>query len=266
MFSFAPNVSWLLPELPFAQRLSALASAGFQAIEFGFPSQVDLEALAAARQEWGFEIILFNQDVPVWDRANRGYLVDPARQSEFQRTLDQALEIAGRLKVHKIMLPSGVEVPGLNRGEMRACMLENLRYAAPLALQAGVVLTIEALNPDDNPGYYLTTSQEAIEIVQELDHPNVRFQFDTYHLQKMEGGLDELMRAYQAWIGHIQFADYPGRHEPGTGQIDFNALVAAIQESGYADYIGLEYIPLAPGLEALKWVPQNMRAALRQTL
>jgi len=261
MLTFAPNISWLFPELPFARRAQAAADAGFTAIEFGFPSHADLKALETARKNLGLTIVLFNQDVPVWNRQNRGYLVDPARRDEFQRRLDEALEIARRLEVLKIMLPAGVEVPELSRLEMRDCMVENLHYAAPLASQAGVLLTIEVLNPIDNPGYFLTSSQEAIEIVRLVNHPNVRFQFDTYHLQLMEGNLAQTLRDHMPWIGHIQFADYPGRHEPGTGEVDFKLLANVIEDAGYQSFIGLEYIPLAAGAAALAWAPQLLRAA-----
>jgi hydroxypyruvate isomerase len=263
MLGYAPNVSWLFPELPFALRPKAVADLGFEAIEFGFPSHADLDALDACRQERGTRIVLFNQDVPVWDVANRGYLVDPKRRAEFDRTLDQALEIARRLRVDKIMLPAGAELSKMERGAQTECMLENLRAAGPLAAEADVILTIEVLNPEDNPGYFLTSSAEAIEIVRRVNHPSVRFQMDTYHLQRMEGHLLETLRGNFEWIGHLQFADDPGRHEPGTGAINFAALVAAADALGYDGYIGLEYIPRARGAEALAWVPAERRAPRR---
>ena len=259
MLTFAPNISWLFPELSFRDRPAEVARLGFSAIEFGFPSHADLLALQAACDDLGMQIVLFNQDVPVWDRENRGYLVDPKRRDEFRYRIDESLEIARRLKVLKIMLPSGIEVPELTPQAQRDCMLENLRWAAPLAAQAGVLFTIEVLNPVDNPGYFLTSARQALEIVKELDHPNVRFQLDTYHLQMMEFNLVQTLAEESRWIGHIQFADFPGRHEPGTGQIDFEQLLAAIQSGGYSGYIGLEYKPFAPGAAALDWVAQGLR-------
>lgn len=258
MLTFAPNLSWLFPETPFAERAKLAAKQGFNAIEFGFPSHADLDSLEAAHKELGLQIVLFNQDVPVWDRANRGYLVDPKRRNEFRRTLDDALEIARRLDVLKVMLPAGVELPDMSREAQRDCLVENLSYAAPLAGEADVLLTIEVLNPKDNPGYFLTSSQQALEVVQLVDHSQVRFQFDTYHLQMMEGNLAQTLRENIEWIGHIQFADFPGRHEPGTGSIDFNELQLVIETAGYQGSIGLEYIPLAEGISALEWVPAAM--------
>jgi hydroxypyruvate isomerase len=259
LITYAPNISWLLPERKFNERPAEVARLGFSAVEFGFPSHADLDALQAAREELGINIILFNQDVPVWNHANRGYLVDPNRRDEFHRTLDDALEIAHRLKVKKIMLPAGVELVEMTYEAQVICMLENLRSAAPLAKDADVLLTIEVLNPKDNPRYFLTSSRQAIDVVQQVNHPHVRFQFDSYHLQMMEGDLAKIIRSNIEWIGHIQFADFPGRHEPGTGSIDFHNLLVTINSAGYQGHIGLEYVPSAEGLSALDWVPAVMR-------
>lgn len=257
--AYAPNISWLLADLPFGERPAAIAQAGFSAIEFGFPSHADIPALEAAHRALGLEIVLFNQDVPVWDAANRGYLVDERRRVEFQRTLGEALDIARRLGVQKVMLPCGVEVAEQTRQAQRDCMLANLRAAAPQAERAGVMLTIEVLNPVDNPGYFLTSADEALAIVREVNHPLVRFQLDTYHVTVLGGDPLRLIREQAPWIGHIQFADAPGRHEPGTGKIDFAALLDAAQAAGYRGYIGLEYIPLAAGAGALDWVTPDRR-------
>jgi len=251
--SYAPNVSWLFPETPFSERPKLVAQAGYRALEFGFPSRADLPALEAAVRDLGLEVVLFNQDVPVWDAANRGYLVDPKRKSEFRSTLDQALELCHRLNAGKLMLPAGVELPGTDRDSQRECMLENLRLAAPLAADAGVMLTLEVLNPTDNPGYFLTTLEEARQVVEALNHPGVRMQLDTYHLGLLGYEPAAEIRRHAGWIGHIQFADFPGRHEPGSGGLDFVSLRAAIEAVGYNGAIGLEYIPLQPGSRTLLW-------------
>jgi len=253
MKRFAPNINWLLPELPFSDRARQVAEAGFGALEFGFPSHADTAGLKAIQDEFGLGVILFNQDVPVWDKANRGYLVDPQRKDEFKRTLDEALEIIDQLNVQKVMLPAGVELDSMTREAQRECMLDNLLYAAPLAEEADVIFTIEMLNPIDNPGYFLTSTSDGLEIVTELDHPRIKFQFDTYHIQRMAGNLIETLVDNISHIGHIQFADVPGRHEPGTGELNFKNIEAAARSAGYQGYIGLEYIPQADGMEALAW-------------
>jgi hydroxypyruvate isomerase len=257
--TFAPNISWLFPELGFGLRPKAVADLGFGAIEFGFPSHADLEALAVARQDLGLEIVLFNQDVPVWDAGNRGYLVDPQRRGEFERTLDQALEIVRRLGVRKVMLPAGVVLPDLARRAQHDCMVENLRRAAPQAKDAHVILTIEVLNDTDNPGNYLTSPEEAFQVVDEVDHPHLRAQVDSYHMAVLGHDPASVVRQGGKRVGHIQFADHPGRHEPGSGKIDFAALERAADEIGYQGPIGLEFVPQAKGAEALAWVPEAQR-------
>lgn len=253
MSLYAPNISWLLPETPFSERARLIAEAGFTALEFGFPSHADIDALKAVQDEFGIQVILFNQDVPIWDDANRGYLVDPARREEFKSKLDEALKIVEFLDVKKVMLPAGVILPDLSMEQQRDCMIENLRYAAPLAEQVKAIFTIEMLNPIDNPGYFLTSTVQGLEIVAEIDHAHIKFQFDTYHVQLMEGNVTQRLVDNMPNIGHVQFADVPGRHEPGTGELKFDFIESNIRDAGYAGYIGLEYIPKAEGAKALAW-------------
>jgi hydroxypyruvate isomerase len=152
------------------------------------------------------------------------------------------------------MLPAGVERIDLERQVQWACMLENLHQAAPLAAEAGVVFTLEVLNPTDNPGYFLTRLDEARSVVEAVDHAAVRLQLDTYHLGLLGYDPAAEIRRHAEWIGHIQFADCPGRHEPGSGGLDFAKIRAAIEAIGYNGSIGLEYIPLKPGVRTLEWM------------
>jgi hydroxypyruvate isomerase len=141
-------------------------------------------------------------------------------------------------------------------------VIETLRRLAPLAGEQRITLTIEVLNQLDNPGYYLGSSQEAIEIVRAVAHPNVRFQYDFYHMQLLEGNLINTLSQSSDYIGHVQVADPPGRHEPGTGEINFPRVLQALVATGYRGYVGLEYSPWAQGAAALAWVPQEARANL----
>jgi hydroxypyruvate isomerase len=157
-----------------------------------------------------------------------------------------------------VMLPAGIELPSMSRVAQRECILENLQIAAPLAEDVGVIFTVEVLNPIDNPGYFLTKSEEAINIVREVDHPHIRFQFDTYHLGLMEGHLLETLNNCADVLGHIQFADVPGRHEPGTGEINFHDLATTAEHISYEGPIGLEFIPQKEGAAALAWCDSFM--------
>lgn len=260
MITYAPNISWIFPELPFGLRPRAVAEAGFDALEFGFYGQADLPAVEAAVRDFAMQVVLFNMDVPDWGEANRGYLADPGLREEFRSRLDAALEVADRLQALKLMLPVGLVRADLARGAQSECIVDNLRYAAPLAAEAGVMLTIETLNPWDAPGYFLDSSGEAFEVLRQVDHPSVKYQFDTYHLQRLEGNLTETLENNIAYVGHLQFGDVPGRSEPGTGKLNFADLVTAAERAGYDDYVGLEYIPKSTGAETLAWVPPDRRS------
>jgi hydroxypyruvate isomerase len=134
--AYAPNISWLLRDLPSGERPRALAKAGFEGVEFGFPSSVDIEAIDEARKEYGLEIVLFNQDVPQWDSSNRGYLSDAKLRDDFRRRLDEALTLAGRLRARKVMLPAGVELPGVDRRIQRTRLSRTCWRPPPSAAQA----------------------------------------------------------------------------------------------------------------------------------
>lgn len=259
MLFYAPNISWLFPELPFSDRPNAVAEAGFDAIEFGLYGQADLEAVRKAQDSFGLKVVLFNMDLPIWDETHRGYLADPSQKDTFRRALDESLKVGMRIHASKLMLPVGANLQDLTPQQQEDCIVENLGYAAPLAQEAGIALTIEALNPTDFPNYFLTSSRQAIRIVKRVDHPNVKFQFDTYQLQVLEGNLIQTLKENIATIGHIQFADAPDRTEPGYGELNFANIDTAIEKSGYEGYVGLEYIPVSTGSEALAWVPDHRK-------
>lgn len=259
MLRFSANLSWLFPELPFAERIQQAIAAGFAVIEFGFPHRCDLDAVRAAHAERGLQVALFNLDVSVWDATLRGYLVDPAWRDELDRKLNEALALAQGIGCTRINLPVGNEMSDRPRAAQRDCIVDNLRRLAPRAESAGVTLLIESLNPFDNPGYFLTTSSEGFEIVRAVDRPNVKFQFDTYHVQLMEGNLISRLEKNLELIGHIQVADVPGRHQPGTGEINFANVFAALERLGYDGFIGLEYRPAAELGDPLAWLPREKR-------
>ncbi len=259
MLSYAPNINWLFRELPFSERPGAVAKARFDALELGFLSPEKVSPLLNAQDAFGLQIVLFNQDVPGFNESNRGYMADPALRDTFKHKLDEALNFAQQLNVHKVMLCAGAVVPGMPQQIQRDCIIENLSYAGPLADDAGVLLTTEMLNPIDFPGYFINSTVEAFKIIKAVDHPAVRFQFDTYHIQVSEGNLITKLEQNKEWIGHIQFGDVPGRLAPGTGEINFSNLHQVLERFGYTSYIGLEFKSDLPGDEALNWVPDILR-------
>jgi hydroxypyruvate isomerase len=258
---YTANLTFLFGELPFEKRIRAAAAAGFTHVECMFPYGWSAQFLRGELSATGLRMELFNMYPGDFAAGDRGLMVDPHRRDEFRNALGHSLEYAQALDCPRMHAMVGNVPEGLARDTAHASLVESLRYAAPLAAEAGVTLMIEALNAGDFPHFFLRNSADAFAILKEVAQPNVKFQFDCYHLQISEGNLTQTFRAHVAEIGHVQIADVPGRHEPGTGEINYPFVLRMIEESGYDGFIGLEYLPHGHTDEALAWLPVEARTA-----
>lgn len=257
---YAANLTMLWNEVPFLERFERAAAGGFRAVEFLFAHDVDQAAVARELERHGLELVLFDPEAGDFRAGDRGYLCDPRRREHLQKTIDDAIATARRLGCHRLNVLAGNRVDGVPDAEMRRTMVENLRAAAPRAQAAGITLLIEALNTWESPRYVLDRSRLGLELVREVGESNVRFQYDCYHLQRMEGQLIDGLTANLEWIGHVQIADVPGRHEPGTGEINYPNVLGALEAAGYGGYVGLEYRPSGATEASLAWLPREARA------
>ncbi|HRW07028.1 MAG TPA: TIM barrel protein [Caldilineaceae bacterium] len=259
MLHFAPNLSMLYTQEQFLDRFARAAAAGFRAVEFLFPYDFTPQQIREQIEAHGLSVVLFNSSPGDFQKGERGYCNHPQRRDEFRRTVVQALEYATYLGVERIHLMTGNRVAGLDRATQLETMLENLAWAAPQAADAGVTLLLEPLNPIDQPYYFVNSTAMGIEIVRSLKHNNVRLQYDVYHAQMSEGNLIQTIRTALPYIGHIQISDVPGRHQPGTGEINYPAIFATLEQIGYQGYIGLEYHPDGNTDASLAWLPAAQR-------
>ena len=249
----AANLSMLFPELPVLDRFRAAAEAGFTRVELLFPWKHGAEAVERALKDRGLEMVLFDTDPGDFEAGERGYLCDPARRDRFQESVIDALRLAERLGVRRLNALAGKVPPGVSLADARKTAVDNLRRAAPRAEAAGVQLLVENLNTTDNPGYLVDRSALGFAIVEEVDHPAVRLQYDVYHATLM--GDPVLQDLHSPLVAHVQIADVPGRHEPGTGTIDWPAVWKALE--GYPGVVGLEYHPAGDTLAGLEaWLPR----------
>lgn len=256
---FAANLSMLYGEVPFLDRFARAAAAGFDTVEFLFPYRAGIDQVKARVDDLGLTVALF--DVPPGDTAEGefGTLGTPGKQERFRRSFATALEAANRLRCGRINVLFGNREPGVEPGDQIECAVENLDWAVPQAVGGGVVLLIESLNPTDFPRYFLHTPAAAIEIVRAANHPHVKLQYDVYHAQMVGDNPIEWIARHFSDIGHIQIADAPGRHEPGTGQIDYPAIFSTLEALVYQGYIGLEYKPSHKTDASLNWLPLECR-------
>lgn len=254
MAKFAANLSMLFTELEFEDRFEAAAKAGFQGVEYLFPYALEAKQIKAKLDENQLTQVLFNLPAGDWEAGERGIAVDPNRIEEFQAGVAKAIEYAKALGNTQINCLAGIVPQGVSEHDAHATFIINLRYAAEALKQQGIRLVIEAINTRDIPGFFLTTTEQAKSVINEVGSDNLFIQYDIYHMQIMEGDLAPTLSANIHQIAHVQLADNPGRHEPGTGEINYPFLLNHIDELGYDGWIGCEYKPQATTSEGLDWI------------
>jgi hydroxypyruvate isomerase len=256
---FAANLTMLFTELPFMQRFEAAAKAGFRAVEYLFPYPFDKKELTAALRANGLQQVLHNLPAGNWEGGERGIACHPDRVGEFREGVGMAIDYATALGCPKLNCLLGKLPAGVGAEEARRVAVENLRFAARELQSAGIMLLIEPVNHFDIPGFFLTRTDQALSIIDEVGSTNLLLQYDIYHAQRMEGELAATITKNMARIGHIQLADNPGRGEPGTGEINYPWLFKHIDAAGYTGWIGCEYKPKSDTFDGLGW-----RTALTQ--
>lgn len=254
MLKFAANLTMLYADSPFLQRFDRARASGFRYVEYLFPYDHDIRALASALEKNQLSQVLFNLPAGNWAAGDRGIAALPDRTDEFRRGVATAIQMARVLKVSRLNCLVGKRDPNIRLDDQRRVMVENVRYAAQALGQAGITLLVEMLNPFDVPGFMLPTPRETFALLEQVAHPNVLVQYDVYHAQRTEGELAATFQEKQSRIGHVQIADNPGRHQPGTGEINYRFLFNVMDNLGYDGFIGLEYVPAGVTEQSLGWV------------
>lgn len=254
MPKFSANLTMLFTEVDFLDRFVRASQFGFKGVEYLFPYGWKKEQLAEKLEKYGLQQVLHNLPAGNWDAGERGIACLPGREGEFQESVAKAIEFAKALKCPRLNCLVGKTPQGIPLEKVRQTLLSNLRFAAAALEKEGIRLLIEPLNDQDIPGFYLVHTRDALELMQEVKHPNLLLQYDIYHMQMMEGNLTKTILNNLSRIGHIQLADIPGRHEPGTGEINFTNLFRFIDQAGYEGWIGCEYTPIGKTEDSLQWI------------
>ena len=224
-------------------------------MEFPDPYAHPLPALAQRLRAHALECVLLN--FPMGDRARgeMGIACLPDRTAEFRAGLERAIEAATALGCPRLNCMAGRQPAGADPASLRATLVANLRLAAEACARHGLEVTLEPLNTSDLPDIFVHGTAQALAILDEAGAPNLRLQFDCYHLQIMEGALESALPRLLPRIGHIQLGDVPGRHEPGTGTIPYPRLFALLDRLGYQGWVGAEYHPSRRTEETFGWLP-----------
>ena len=250
---FSANLSIMWPDLDVYDRFEAAANAGFRFVEIGVIDRLDHERIRGHLVDLGQTLVLFNPFAGDLQRHELGFVGVPGREDDFSRALSAALSLAGKLETRMLNTLVGV-VDEDRRDEANETAIRNLSKAASAAAEVGVTLLVEAVNTVDVPDYLAATTAEAARLVTAVDRPNVRMLFDLYHSAVAGENVEDSLHSYLPLIGHIHVADYPGRHEPGTGSLPIAELIAGLDRAGYDGFIGLEYSPAADTAAGLGWL------------
>lgn len=253
----AANLSLLFTELPLVERVVAAAAAGFDGVEIQFPYELPAIRLKEALEAAGMPLRLINLPAGDLMSGGAGLAAVPARQAEFDVALQEALSYAAMVRPTKVNVLAGRLAEGLSREQALACLVDNLRKTAEAFELLGIGVLVEAINPLDMPGFLLNTPAHLDALLNAVGHPNLAAQYDLYHMARQ--GLDIVagIELLAGRIGHVQFADCPGRGAPGSGELDFAALQGALGAADYTAWLGAEYRPGETGtLASLDWLAQ----------
>ena len=254
MPKYAANLSMLFTERPFLERFEAAANAGFEAVEFLFPYAYAAADIRQRLDAHGLTLVLHNLPAGDWDAGERGIACHPDRVQEFRAGVELAIGYAQALGVGQLNCLAGKAPAGVAEADLHSTLVANLRFAAQALQAAGLRLLIEPINTYDIPGFFVSRTSQALAILDEVGAENAFVQYDMFHMQVMEGDLAQTIETNLPRIGHMQFADNPGRHEPGTGEINYGFLFGHIDRLGYEGWIGAEYIPSGDTVASLAWL------------
>ncbi|MGO1120519.1 hydroxypyruvate isomerase family protein [Rhodovibrionaceae bacterium A322] len=264
MLRFAANLSMLFGELPFLSRFQAAADAGFEGVEFLFPYDWDVQALAEVLQTAGLEQVLFNLPPGDWEAGERGMACVPGREAEFRESVDQALAYAAHLKTPRLHAMAGLKPDSSPQERLHETYVSNIAFAAERCEQAGVQLMIEPINPFNMPGYFLNDFDQACQVIEEIrlrGKAAPLLQFDLFHCARIHTDIAPWLNKTAALIGHYQIAGPDARHEPDDpsadwGREDYLALLKLAQKLTPDLWVGCEYLPAGNTREGLGWLDQ----------
>jgi len=247
-FSLTVMLWTVYRDLPFAQRLEKVAEAGYHAVElvdeFKNWKKEDFAEARRKKRELGIEI---DGTCGVWIP-----LADAGKRDDFLKSLREVIPTMHELECTRLIMQTGNKIPGLSPAEMHANCIETLKRGGEIAAENNIELLIENIDPEENPKYFLTQSAEGFDIVRSVGNPHVKFLYDLFHEQISAGNLIAKLEKNIDLVGLVHVADVPGRHHPGTGEINYPNIFRKLAELRYSRYVAMEFLPLGDPVKELR--------------
>ncbi|NQW19853.1 MAG: hydroxypyruvate isomerase [Chloroflexi bacterium] len=258
MTKLAANLSMMFTEVDFLDRFEAAAKAGFKGVEYLFPYDFPADEIKEKLEQNNLTQVLFDFPAGDWAAGDRGCASFPDRVGEFQDGVGKAVEYAKVLGCDRLTVLAGKATSGVSAMKMQETLIDNMKFASSAVAGTGIIILLEAINIIDIPGYSVFRTNQSRAAVEATGANNVKVQYDIYHMQIMEGDVTRSIDANLDVIGHFQLADNPGRHEPGTGEINYDFLLPHIDSKGYDGWVGCEYVPAGDTVAGLGWAAKYL--------
>lgn len=256
---YSANLSMLWADRPFVDRFDAAATAGFSNVEMLFPSVIPFDDLTAALHRNGLQMSLFDLHAGDWEGGERGIAALPDRVSQCRDMWPRDIALANRLGTTTMTVLAGLRPEAASAEACDDVLVDNLTYLLGLPEAAQITFTVEAINHLDVPGFHVQTVDHAAAIVDWVGSERVLIQFDQYHVAREGEDAIASFDRHQDRVGHVQIADSPGRHEPGSGTADVVSFLDRVAGSDYRGRVGLEYVPSNDTDASLAWLPVKAR-------
>ncbi len=253
------NLQFMFNELEVLDRYDAAAKAGFKGVELQSPYDIPVEQIVERLERNDLQHVIINMPMSDPDTGQGNIPLRPDRTDLYKERVALGAKYAGDLGCIGVNVGVGPLPDGVSPEEARATLVSNLKHVATELESVGVKALIEAINTRDQPGFFIHTTQQTRDLIEEVGHNNLHIQYDFYHMQIMEGDLAPTVKENLDRIAHIQLADTPGRHEPGTGEINYNFLLPYLDEIGYRGWVGCEYRPLHSTERSLGWAEKWLK-------
>jgi len=258
MLQFTANLSLLFTELDLIDRFKAAKKSGFDSVEIQFPYSLPAEQIKEVLDQQQLKLVLFNVDADDLLRGGEGLAAVPEKKQQFLLALEQSKTYAKILNPEVInILPGRCHIAPERKAEYLSTFTSNLSLAVDTFSELNIKTVFEAINTVDMPGFIVNTGQQMLDIINQINNPQLFMQYDIYHMDKMGEDIATFISRHNDKIGHIQFADNPGRNQPGTGAINFEPIFTTIAQSLYSGWVGAEYNPLGSTKQSLNWLSTN---------